>query len=136
MTEVAAKPAEGRQPSTLELREYREQVRTRHENLTWTEQRLQRGVVPDPERDALVIEWGASGQEELIRLVGWRSQALREEETRLVERVGGVFDPIMCLDALTAAIDGDAPPSRYDIRDELAYVARELRRAGSSTLVY
>jgi hypothetical protein len=135
MTEVAS--AEGRQPSTSELREYREQVREAHEALTWTEQRLQRGVVPEDERDALVTEWSATSQEELIRLVGWKAQALKQEEERLVEHgPRAAFDPLSCLDALTASLDGDEPPTRYEMRDELAYLARELRRAGASTRVY
>jgi hypothetical protein len=126
---------EGREPTIDELRAFREQVREAHEDLTWTEQRLMRGVVEEPERDALVLEWGASGVEDLIRQVGWRAQRLREDEERLVERVGGAFDPIACLDTLTAAIDGDEPPTRYQMRDELVYVVRELRRSGSPTRV-
>jgi hypothetical protein len=135
MSEVST--AEGRQPTTDELRAYRESVRDAHQALTWTEQRLQRGVVPEDERDALVIEWRASGQEELVRLVGWKAQLLREEEDRLVEHgPRAAFDPITCLDALTAALDGDEPPTRYEIRDEMAYVTRELRRSASPTSVY
>jgi hypothetical protein len=135
MTEVAS--TEGRDPTTADLREYREQVRAAHEALTWKQMQLQRGVVPDPERDALVIEWRASGPEELVRLVGWKAQLLREEEDRLVEHgPRAAFDPITCLDALTASLDGDEPPTRYEMRDQLAYVARELRRSGSSTRVF
>jgi hypothetical protein len=93
--------------------------------------------MPETERDKLVREWDASGQEELIRLIGWRSQSLKQEEDRLVESGNrAAFDPITCLDTLTSALDGDEPPTRYFIRDELAYVVRELRRAGSPTHVY
>jgi hypothetical protein len=135
LSEVSS--AEGRQPTTDELRAYRESVRDAHQALTWTEQRLQRGVVPEDERDALVIEWRASGQEELVRLIGWKAQLLREEEDRLVEYgPRAAFDPIHILDVLTAALDGDEPPTRHSLRDELAYLTRELRRAGRSTLVY
>jgi hypothetical protein len=135
MTEVAS--AEGRQPTTSEVRAYREQVRDAHQALTWTESKLLRGVLPEDERDALVTEWRASGPEELARLISWKAQRLREEEDRLVEYgPHAAFDPIHILDVLTAALDGDAPPARYEIRDELAYVARELRRANSSVRVY
>ncbi len=127
---------EGREPSTDELRAYREQVRETHEALSWTEQRLMRGVVEEPERDALVLEWGTSGVEDLIRQLGWRSQRLREDEERLVERVGGAFDPITCLDTLLVRLSGDPAPTVPEIVGELAHVTRELRRAGSSTRVY
>ncbi len=134
MSEIAS--VEGRQPSTAEVRAYREQVREAHEALTFTEQRLQRGVVQENEKVALFLEWDAGNPEKLIRLIGWRAQALREEEERLIARVGGVFDPLACLDSLSAAIDGDEPPTRYQIRNELVYVVRELRRAGSPTRVW
>jgi hypothetical protein len=135
MTEVAS--AEGRQPTTSELREYREQVRDAHQALTWTESKLLRGVLPEDERDALVTEWNAAGQEELVRLVSWKAQRLVEEEDRLVEYgPRAAFDPITCLQALTAALDGDEPPTRHELRDELAYLTRELRRSGSSVSVY
>ncbi len=126
---------EAREPSVQDLRAYREQVLAKHQELSWTEQRLMRGVVEEPERDALVLEWLASGPEELIRKIGWRAQALREEEERLIARSRAAFDPITCLDTVTAAIDGDEPPTRYQIRDELAFVTRELRRAASPTRV-
>ncbi len=127
---------EGRAPSIDELRAYREQVLAKHQELSWTEQRLMRGVVEEPERDALVLEWGASGVDELTRLVGWRAQRLREEEERLVERVGGAFDPLACLDTLLVRLSGDPAPTVPEIVGELAHVTRELRRAGSSTRVY
>jgi hypothetical protein len=128
---------EGREPTIDELRAYREQVREAHEDLTWTEQRLQRGVVPEAERDELVTKWRASGVDELVRLIGWKAQRLREEEDRLVEYgPRAAFDPIHILDVLTAALDGDEPPTRHELRDELAYLTRELRRSGSSVRVY
>ncbi len=128
---------EGRAPTVQDLRAYREQVRETYESLAWLESRLMRGVVPEAERDALVREWDAGNPETLVQVIGWRAQALREEEERLVERpdMRRAFDPLQLLDALTAAIDGDEPPTRYQIRDELAYVLRELRRAGSPTRV-
>jgi hypothetical protein len=93
--------------------------------------------MPETERDKLVREWDAPGQGELERAIGWRIQAMRQEEERLVESGSrAAFDPITCLDTLTSALDGDEPPTRYSIRDELAYVVRELRRAGSPTHVY
>jgi phosphoenolpyruvate carboxylase len=120
------------------MRTYREQVRDTYQDLASTQQRLQRQVVPDAERDELVTKWSASGPEDLIQKLGWRIQALREQETSLVEQHQrrDVYNPVSCIDALMAALDGDEPPTRYEIWDELAYVQRELRRSGSSTLVY
>jgi hypothetical protein len=126
---------EAREPTIEELRVHRERVRDTHEDLTWTLSRLQRLTMGEAERDTLVREWEAGNPDELARLIQWRAQALREEEARLVDRVGGAFDPIACLDGLVAALDGDEPPTRYQLRDELAYVVRELRRSGSSTRV-
>ncbi len=135
MTQVAS--AEGRQPTTSEVRAYRESVRETRETLEWTQSRLQRQTMPETEREKLVREWGAPGQGELERAIGWKIQAMRQEEERLVESgPSAAFDPITCLDVLTAALDGDEPPTRHSLRDELAYLTRELRRAGRSTLVY
>jgi hypothetical protein len=128
---------EVREPTLQELRECREQVRSRHEELAFTEQRLQRGVVEEPERDALVLEWGASGQEELIRLIGWRAQALREEEDRLVERpdMRRAFDPLSILDAVIARLAREPDLPADEVCAELSYAATELRRRGSSVRV-
>jgi uncharacterized membrane protein YccC len=129
---------ETREPTIEELRQYREQVRETYESIEWKKSRLQRQTMADAERDELVVEWSASGPEHLIQLLGWRVQALREQETSLVEQHQrrDVFDPLSCLDALIAALDGDSPPGRRELRDEMAYVVRELRRSGSSTRVY
>jgi uncharacterized coiled-coil DUF342 family protein len=146
MTETAM--SEGRDPTTAEMREFREQVRQTRESLEWTQSRLQRQTMPETERDKLVREWNAAGQGEVERAIGWRIQSLKQEEERLVEYGSrAAFDPTTCLDILTAALDGDEPPTRHELRDELAYVTRELRdelayvtrelrRANSSVRVY
>ncbi len=128
---------ETREPTIEELRKYREELRETYESLAWTQSRLQRGVVPEDERDALVREWDAGNPETLLQLLGWRVQALRQSEAALLEQHQrrDVYDPLSCLDALIARLDGDSPPGRREIRDEMAYVVRELRRRGSSVRV-
>ncbi len=129
---------ETREATVEELRSYREQVRETYQSLEWKQSRLQRQTMADAERDTLGLEWKASGPEDLIQLLGWRVQALREQEASLLEQHQrrDVFDPLSCVDGLIARLDGDSPPGRREIRDEMAYVVRELRRAGSPTRVW
>jgi len=134
MTETAR--TEGRQPSTGELRQYREDVREAYEALNWTHQRLQRGVVPDAERDALVTEWNAAGQEELIRLIGWKAQRLVEEEERLVEHGNrAAFDPLHIVEMVIVGLQARVAPTPKETTAELVYATQEMRRSAHPTRV-
>ncbi len=106
---------ETREPTIEELRTYREQVRDTYQDLAWLQSRLQRQTMADAERDALVVEWAASGPEHLVQLIGWRVQALREQETSLVEQHQrrDVYDPLACLGELIARLDGERSETRW-----------------------